>query len=86
MKVYRGMASLAAYADKPDRQSTHPTAEGVSGWVKSNGSVVNILNELTGGIRSGCSYSGARNLKELREKAIFIKTTPTIIQESGTRL
>ena len=79
-KIYRGMASLDAqkefYGNFPD------APEGVTTVVPYKKSVINILNQLVGGIRSGLSYSGARNLKELREKAQWGVVTSSGLLES----
>jgi IMP dehydrogenase len=56
--------------------------EGVEGLVPIRGTVEEVINDLVSGIRSGLAYSGAKNLKELREKAIFIKMTGNGLRES----
>ncbi len=56
--------------------------EGVVARVPYRGPVNEILFQLTGGLRSGMGYVGARNLKELREKARFIKITSSGLRES----
>lgn len=68
--VYRGMASEEAQINHHGRVNNN-AAEGISVKVSPKGPVKDVLERLAGGIRSGLSYSGARNLKELREKAIF---------------
>ena len=60
--------------------------EGVSGFVEEKGPVSGVLKRLVGGLRSGMSYVGARNLDELREDAIFIKVSSQTHIESGTRI
>jgi len=85
-KVYRGMASKEAYADNPNRKSKHPTAEGINTMVPSNGPAQEVVSRLVGGIQSGLTYSGVANLTALREKAQFIRVTPTTLIESGVRL
>lgn len=63
------------------------TPEGVEGWVEAKGPVGAVLARLEAGIRSGCSYVGARNLQELREKAKFIQITQAGYQiESAVRV
>jgi len=80
VKLFRGMASTMAYKAKKEKikeeSDYEPTAEGVSyGFVDYKGSVNEILENLEKGIRSGFSYCGALNLKELWEKAEFVKIT-----------
>jgi IMP dehydrogenase len=60
--------------------------EGVSGFVEEKGPVANVLKYLVGGIRSGLSYAGARNLTELRENAEFVYVSENTILESKPRL
>lgn len=49
--------------------------EGVESLVKYKGSVKNVIEELTAGIKSGFSYSGAKNVREMQEKANFVQIT-----------
>jgi IMP dehydrogenase len=44
--------------------------------------VEHVIKKLTEGIRSGLSYSGATNIKELQEKAVFIKMSHNGLDES----
>lgn len=67
-RPYRGQSIFGVNA-------SHYTPEGVEGWVEAKGPVKGVLDQLAAGIRSGCSYVGARNLSELREKAKFIQIT-----------
>jgi IMP dehydrogenase len=71
-KRYRGMASKEAQIDWKGEASS---LEGVSALVPARGSVKDVLREIETGIRSGFSYSGARNLCDLRDKAEFIVQT-----------
>ena len=67
-KTYAGMASDRAQMDF--RGSVNNSApEGIHRSVKAKGSVKDIMTQLAGGIRSGLSYSGARNLFEFRQNA-----------------
>ena len=81
---YRGMASRDAQMEfKGHVGNENP--EGVSKMVKVNGYAADVMKELAGGLRSGMSYVGARNLKELRENAVFIKVSSNTRHENGTR-
>ena len=82
-KVYRGMASPEAQFSWRGRASS---LEGISSTVPYKGSVELILTNLTQGLRSGMSYSGARTLKELQHRAQFIKQTSAGATESGTHI
>ena len=82
-KIYRGMASKEAQNDWRGRYSS---IEGISSSVLFRGPVDNILRDLEQGIRSGFSYSGARNLKEFQSKAKFIIQTAAGQIESSTHI
>jgi IMP dehydrogenase len=90
-KVSRGMASLGAAMDRPDRQPedgddpswARVVAEGVEAAVPYRGAVDDLLVQLVGGLRSGLSYGGARTIRELQETAEFVQITPAGVQESG---
>ena len=83
VKEYRGMASRDAQLDWRKRSST---PEGVASYIPFKGSVLDILSDLEGGIKSGLSYSGARNLTELRSKVEWARQTSAGTQESGTHI
>lgn len=89
-KIYRGMGSLEAmkegsrdryFQDAPGVQSKL-VPEGIEGRVPYKGTVVNIIQMMVGGLRSGMGYAGCRNIPELQEKARFIKITVAGLRES----
>lgn len=84
-KEYRGMGSSSVMM-KSDRYSKNPssklTPEGVSGKIKINGNVKDILNSLVGGLKSGMGYMGASNISELQKNAKFVQITNSGIKES----
>lgn len=82
-KSYRGMASKEA---QEAFKGTWTSKEGIATFLTYKGSVVPILNDLAGNIRSGFSYAGARNINELRQKAQFIKQTHAGQRESFTHI
>ena len=82
-KTYRGMASKDAQMDWRGRTSS---LEGITATVPCKGSVVDVLEELKRGIRSGLSYSGARDLKTLQSRASFIRQTSASQHESTTHI
>ena len=57
-------------------------AEGVEAMVPHKGSVVDILKQLTGGIRSGLSYCGARTIPQMQANAEFVKMSRAGFAES----
>jgi IMP dehydrogenase len=78
-KAYRGMASAKA---QKARKGKYSTPEGVATNVPYQGSVKNIIKDLVGGIKSGCSYSGARSLHELRTSAKWTRQSAASMAES----
>lgn len=82
-KIYRGMASKEAQINWKGHYSSF---EGVSGRVKYRGKVKDIIEDLARNIRSGLSYSGARNILELRKNASFIKQSSAAQIESSPHI
>jgi len=88
-KQYRGMGSLGAMKKgSKDRYGQGGTAdeklvpEGIEGRVPHRGSLVSILHQLIGGLRSGMGYTGCRTIQELRTNAKFIRITSQGLRES----
>ena len=88
-KSYRGMGSIdAMLAGSKDRyfqdaeHSKKLVPEGVVARVPYKGSVMDVLYQLVGGIRSGMGYSGAKDIITLQEKAKFVRITPAGMRES----
>lgn len=81
-KAYRGMASKEAQDSWKNGVKKGTAAEGVSTKIKAKGSVVNIISELVGGIRSGMTYINARNLEEIKKKARLMEISGSGLSES----
>ncbi len=60
--------------------------EGVSSTIPYRGKVKNVLGDLERGVRSGFSYSGARSLREMRSKAIWVRQSVASLGESRTHI
>ena len=90
-KASRGMASREATIDRNRKEGNDLTqeeieeyvAEGVEAAVPYRGKVREVLTQLIGGLQSGMSYSGAHNLEEFTQKAIFVRMTGAGLRESG---
>jgi len=82
-KAYRGMASKDAQIAWRGKTAS---LEGVATTVPCKGPVQEVLNDLARGIRSGLSYSGARTIRELQQKAKFIRQTTSGQTESSTHI
>ena len=56
--------------------------EGIEGRVPYKGPLVNVVTQLTGGIRASMGYTGCANLTEMRSKPAFVRVTGAGMQES----
>ncbi len=88
-KAYRGMGSLGAMNEgSKDRYGQEKVVggklvpEGVEARVPYKGSVVKVIEQLTGGLRSGMGYCGAKNILELQKKAKFVCISTAGLRES----
>jgi IMP dehydrogenase len=89
-KTYRGMGSVGAMArgsaDRYFQQDIKDTLklvpEGVEGQVPYKGAVATVLHQLSGGLRAAMGYVGAKNLKELHDKAEFVRVSAAGMRES----
>ena len=91
-KMYRGMASFYASLGRKYREEglqvvdsndlNDYVPEGVEAMVPYKGTVVEIIRQLVGGLRSGLSYCGAKTISEMQNNAEFIKITPAGYIES----
>jgi IMP dehydrogenase len=90
-KSYRGMGSLGAMAQRygsSDRyfqdlsvETDKLVPEGIEGRVPYKGSMINITNQLMGGLRSGMGYTGCEDIKALHDKPHFVRVTPSGVRE-----
>ena len=84
-KIYRGMASFYASLGRKYREEGQQiiesedlndyVPEGVEAMVSYKGSVVEIIRQLVGGLRSGLSYCGAKTINEMQQNAEFVRIT-----------
>ena len=79
VKAFRGMASKEAQKDATGSVSV---AEGISTTIPYKGSVKYILDDIRGGLGSGCSYSGVHNIEELSSFARYIEVSTASLLES----
>lgn len=82
---FRGQASADFQNEFYGGLKSKTVAEGIDFWAPVSGSAHDCINNFLGGIRSGMTYGGARNIKELQRKAEFVQVTATYIQESKPR-
>lgn len=91
-KSYRGMGSLGAMAEihgSSDRYFQDKTdeveklvPEGIEGRVPYKGSLLGIIHQLLGGVRSAMGYTGSHTIEEMRTKPRFVRITNAGVQES----
>lgn len=90
-KSYRGMGSLGAMAQQDgssDRYFQEGSAveklvpEGIEGRVPYKGTVVAIINQMMGGLRSSMGYVGCQHIAEMQSKPLFIRVTSAGMRES----
>ncbi|SFN30663.1 inosine-5'-monophosphate dehydrogenase [Nitrosospira briensis] len=89
-KTYRGMGSLSAmqqgssdrYFQQAEQDTRKLVPEGVEGRVPFKGSVVAVIHQLVGGVRSGMGYLGCETIADMHAKAEFIEITSAGIRES----
>jgi IMP dehydrogenase len=83
---YRGQASKHFQEDYYGKMKEGTVAEGINFYTKCTGSAKDLINNLSGGLKSGLTYGGARNIKELQRKAEFVSVTHNYINESFPRI
>ncbi|MEO5999345.1 MAG: IMP dehydrogenase [Chitinophagaceae bacterium] len=88
-KEYRGMGSIGAmtqgskdrYFQDVEDDIKKLVPEGIEGRVAFKGSLKEVVQQYTGGLRAGMGYCGAKDLATLK-KASFIKITNAGMRES----
>ncbi|MEQ9107322.1 MAG: IMP dehydrogenase [Limnobacter sp.] len=89
-KAYRGMGSLGAmtqgsadrYFQDPANNADKLVPEGIEGRVPYKGSVLSIIFQLVGGVRSSMGYVGCKSIAEMHETAEFVEISSAGIRES----
>jgi IMP dehydrogenase len=82
---FRGQASEDFQNDFYGGLKDKTVAEGIDFWGPVTGTTKELLSRLLGGLRSGLTYGGARNIKELQRKAEFVEVTSSYMHESRPR-
>jgi IMP dehydrogenase len=89
-KSFRGMGSVGAmnkgsadrYFQLKQKDMSKYVPEGVEGYAKYKGNIVDIVYKLIGGLRSSMGYLGSKQIEYLRNKPKFIKITKAGFYES----
>ncbi|MEW5891756.1 MAG: IMP dehydrogenase [Pseudomonadota bacterium] len=89
-KSYRGMGSLGAmqkgskdrYFQDNEANVEKLVPEGIEGRVPYKGSVLNVLHQLMGGLRSSMGYLGSASIADFHRNAQFVEITSAGVKES----
>lgn len=88
-KAYRGMGSVGAMARgsadryfQQDVSAMKLVPEGIEGQVPFKGPAADVVHQLVGGIKAAMGYTGSATIKDLRERAQFVRITNAGLSES----
>ena len=89
-KTYRGMGSIGAMTERQDanRYMQEDTdaeklvPEGIEGRVPYKGLVINVINQLIGGLRQSMGYIGCKTIDEVHQNSEFVEITNAGMTES----
>ena len=89
-KTYRGMGSIGAMSERNDTNrysqddisNEKMVPEGVEGRVPFKGWVVNVIDQLIGGIRQSMGYVGCKTIEDMHQETQFVEITNAGITES----
>ena len=90
-KSYRGMGSLGAMSGQQGssdryfqegKEAEKLVPEGIEGRVPYKGTVLKVIHQLLGGVRSTMGYTGCATIGELRTKPEFVRITNAGYRES----
>ena len=83
MLRFYGMSSSAAMRKYAGGVAKYRAPEGKEVLVESRGPVEGTLQDILGGVRSACTYVGARRLKELSKRTTFVRVTQQLNEVFG---
>ncbi len=89
-KTYRGMGSIGAMTERQDanrymQEDTNAeklVPEGIEGRVPYKGLVINVINQLIGGLRQSMGYIGCKTINEVHKNSEFVEITNAGMTES----
>ncbi len=89
-KTYRGMGSIGAMTEREDAnrymqedvEINKLVPEGIEGRVPYKGLVLNVVNQLVGGLRQSMGYIGCKNIPEMHKNSQFVEITNAGMTES----
>jgi len=89
-KSYVGMGSLSAmqrgssdrYFQGGKKELSKLVPEGIEAMVPYKGSVIDVVYQMMGGLRSGMGYCGCETVSDLKDKAQFVSISNAGLKES----
>jgi IMP dehydrogenase len=89
-KTYRGMGSIGAMTERQDANrymqedadTEKLVPEGIEGRVPYKGLVINVINQLIGGLRQSMGYIGCKTIDEVHQNSEFVEITNAGMTES----
>lgn len=89
-KAYRGMGSIEAmqqgskdrYFQDMEDEIGKLVPEGIAARVPYKGTLSEVIYQMTGGLRAGMGYLGAKNINTLKKNSKFVRITNSGITES----
>ncbi len=89
-KLYRGMGSVGAmkegaadrYFQDAENNADKLVPEGIEGRVPYKGSVLSIIYQMVGGLRSSMGYCGCADIEAMRTRTQFVEITSAGMRES----
>jgi GMP reductase len=83
LRRFYGMSSKAAMEKYAGGVAEYRAAEGKEVLVPFRGPVAGTASEILGGLRSACTYFGARRLRELSKRTTFVRETQQLNEVFG---
>jgi GMP reductase len=83
LRRFYGMSSKAAMDKHAGGVAGYRAAEGKEVLIPDRGPVERTVQEILGGVRSACTYVGARRLKELSKRTTFVRVTQQLNEVFG---
>ena len=89
-KTYRGMGSVGAMTERQDANrymqedadAEKLVPEGIEGRVPYKGLVINVINQLIGGLKQSMGYIGCKTIDEVHKNSEFVEITNAGMTES----
>ncbi len=82
-RAFYGMSSKSAMDKYSGGVAKYRAAEGKTVYIPDRGPVENTIQDILGGVRSACTYVGAKRLKELTKRTTFVRVTQQLNEVFG---